>query len=177
MTVIERCAGRVLLLDHAGRVLLLHGGDPARPGLRWWFTPGGGLEPGESTVEAAAREVFEEVGLRVTPADLGEPIVHQTAEFSYDGRDYRQTQDIFLFRVSDWQVDTAGMNDEEQRTITEHRWWSATEIDASDALIYPEELADLVRHHHLSPGPSPAAPVPAVPGVPAPGSLDAREEG
>src|SRR5260221_1051116 len=31
-----------------------------------WAVPGGYMEPGESTTEACAREVFEETGLRVT---------------------------------------------------------------------------------------------------------------
>ncbi|MET0424419.1 MAG: NUDIX domain-containing protein, partial [Actinoplanes sp.] len=48
MTVIDRRAARVLIVDPAGRTLLLHGGDPARPEQRWWFTPGGGLEQGET---------------------------------------------------------------------------------------------------------------------------------
>ena len=145
MTVIDRRAARVLLVDAAGRTLLLHGGDPARPGLRWWFTPGGGLRDGETPAEGAARELLEETGLRVRPADLGEPIWHQVTEFSYDGRDYRQDQDFFLLRVAEWQVDTAGMDADEQETITEHRWWSAAELEASDEQIFPEDIAALLR--------------------------------
>ncbi|MBG0562078.1 NUDIX hydrolase [Actinoplanes aureus] len=145
MTVIDRRAGRVLLVDLAGRVLLLHGGDPARPELRWWFTAGGGLADGETVAEAAARELFEETGLRVAPDDLGGPVWHEITEFSYDGRDYRQEQDFFLLRVADWQVDTAGMDAEEKLTITEHRWWSAAEIEASSEEIFPLDLADLLR--------------------------------
>ncbi|MEV6298653.1 NUDIX domain-containing protein [Actinoplanes sp. NPDC051861] len=145
MTVIDRRAGRVLLVDLAGRVLLLHGGDPARPGTRWWFTAGGGLDDGETVPEAAARELFEETGLRVPPEELGEPVFSEVAEFEYDGRQYRQSQDFFLLRVADWQVDTAGMDAEEQLTIFEHRWWSAAEIEASDELIFPADLADLLR--------------------------------
>ena len=74
MTVIDRRAARVLLVDAAGRALLLHGGDPVRPEQRWWFTPGGGLQAGETPAEGAARELLEETGLRVEPGDLGEPI-------------------------------------------------------------------------------------------------------
>jgi 8-oxo-dGTP pyrophosphatase MutT (NUDIX family) len=145
VTVVERRAARVLLVDSAGRALLLYGGDPARPGTSWWFTPGGGLETGETPAEGAARELFEEVGLRVEPGALGEPIWHHVTEFSYDGRLYSQNQDFFVLRVPGWQVDFTGMDDEEKATITDHRWWSADEIEASSESIYPIELPGLLR--------------------------------
>ena len=145
MTVTDRRAARVLLIDAAGRTLLLHGGDPARPGERWWFTPGGGLDEGETLAEGAARELFEETGLRVDPAELGPPVWHEVTEFSYREMDYRQEQDFFLLRVDEWRVDTAGMDDDEQQTITEHRWWSAAEIEASTEQIFPAGLAAMMR--------------------------------
>lgn len=145
MTVVERRAARVLLVDSAGRALLLLGSDPARPGTSWWFTPGGGLETGETPAESAARELFEEVGLKVEPAELGEPFWRHVAEFSYDGRQYNQAQEFFLLRVPGWQVDFAGMDAEERATITDHRWWSADEIEASPESIFPVELPDLLR--------------------------------
>jgi NUDIX domain len=48
-----RQAGRVLVIDPAGRVLLLEGFDPAQPDRRYWVTIGGGLDGGESTAQAA----------------------------------------------------------------------------------------------------------------------------
>jgi 8-oxo-dGTP pyrophosphatase MutT (NUDIX family) len=145
VTVIDRRAARVLLVDRAERALLLHGGDPARPGERWWFTPGGGLNGEETPAEGAARELAEETGLRVEPGELGEPIWHQVTEFRYRERQYRQDQEFFLLRVADWQVDTAGMDEDEQLTVTDHRWWSAVELDATTDRVYPEELPDLLR--------------------------------
>jgi 8-oxo-dGTP pyrophosphatase MutT (NUDIX family) len=137
VTVIDRRAARVLLIDAAERTLLLHGGDPARPDQRWWFTPGGGLDEGETPAQGAARELHEETGLKVEPEALGEPVHHD--------RQYRQTQDFFLLRVPEWQVDTAGLDADEQRTITDHRWWSAPELDAATEQIFPAGLAGLLR--------------------------------
>ena len=145
MTILDRRAARVVLIDGADRTLLLRGGDPARPGLHWWFTPGGGLNDGESPAEGAARELFEETGLRVLPAALGEPVWHQVTDFSYDNRRYRQDQDFYLVRVTEWEVDTAGFDVEEQLTIDAHRWWSAAELAATDEAVYPVELPDLLR--------------------------------
>ena len=145
MTVIDRRAARVVLVDRADRTLLLRGADPARPGMRWWFPPGGGLDPGESPAQGAARELFEETGLRVDPAELGEPVWHQITHFSYDNRQYRQEQEFYVVRVPEWQIDTTGFDIEEQRTIDDHRWWSVAELEATAETVYPEELADLLR--------------------------------
>ncbi|HEU4349025.1 MAG TPA: NUDIX domain-containing protein [Actinoplanes sp.] len=145
MTVLDRRAARVVLVDRADRTLLLRGGDPARPGLRWWFTPGGGLNEGETAAEGAVRELYEETGLRLAPEDLGESFWHQVTHFSYDNRSYRQEQDFYLARVAEWQVDTAGFDIEEQRTIDDHRWWTVAELEATAETVYPENLAELLR--------------------------------
>ncbi|WP_336208657.1 NUDIX hydrolase [Nonomuraea sp. LPB2021202275-12-8] len=55
-----------LVLDSAGRTLLTH---VDRPG-RGWEIPGGHLDPGETPVRAAARELAEETGLRLEPSQL-----------------------------------------------------------------------------------------------------------
>ena len=60
-----RDAARVLVIDETDQILLIRGQDPSRPEIgSWWYAPGGGLEPGESHSEAAARELWEETGLR-----------------------------------------------------------------------------------------------------------------
>ncbi|XVU29939.1 NUDIX domain-containing protein [Actinoplanes sp. CA-054009] len=72
MTTYARRTGRVVLLDSLDRLLLLRcalaPGNPEKGHA--WFTPGGGLEPGEDPAEGAARELHEEVGLSVSTADL-----------------------------------------------------------------------------------------------------------
>jgi 8-oxo-dGTP pyrophosphatase MutT (NUDIX family) len=55
----------LVALWHAGRLLLVH---VRHRGC--WELPGGGIDPGESPREAATRELWEEAGQRVAPADL-----------------------------------------------------------------------------------------------------------
>jgi ADP-ribose pyrophosphatase YjhB (NUDIX family) len=56
------CAGAVVR-DDTGRLLLVRRANEPSRGL--WSLPGGRIEPGETAPVAAAREVFEETGLRV----------------------------------------------------------------------------------------------------------------
>lgn len=62
----------VALLDPKGRVLMQQRlADAAHGGL--WEFPGGKLEPCESPEQAAARELAEELGIAIDPADC-EPV-------------------------------------------------------------------------------------------------------
>jgi 8-oxo-dGTP pyrophosphatase MutT (NUDIX family) len=142
-----RRAARVLLVDAAGRLLLFRGFDPARPEHgRWWFTPGGGLDPGETYAQGAARELAEETGLRLTPAELGEPVHADVVEFPFDGVWYRQEQQFFLVRVAAHEVDTAGFSEVERGSVDGHRWWSAHELSGTAERYYPVDLADVLAH-------------------------------
>ncbi|HEY3696993.1 NUDIX domain-containing protein [Phenylobacterium sp.] len=60
----RRLTARVLLFDPLDRILLMRGRFEGAPDAeRFWFTVGGGVEPGESLMQAAAREIAEETGL------------------------------------------------------------------------------------------------------------------
>ena len=63
---------RIVLTDHDGRVLMLQraGDDDVLPGA--WELPGGGIDPGETAREAAARELHEEAGVAVGADALAE---------------------------------------------------------------------------------------------------------
>lgn len=67
-----------IIEDHNGCILLVR--DQSRSDERWDL-PGGGVDPGESVLEALAREVKEEVDLDVT----GEPQkICEFVEYFYD---------------------------------------------------------------------------------------------
>ncbi len=59
-----RACGALL---HDDRVLMVRHAEPMRS---YWTLPGGAVEAGETPAEAAAREVWEETGLRTTAVRL-----------------------------------------------------------------------------------------------------------
>ncbi len=64
------------------KVLLIRRGKPPRAGQ--WSLPGGAQELGETVAEAAAREVFEETGVRIAAPKLVEVV--DSLERAEDGR-------------------------------------------------------------------------------------------
>lgn len=144
-TFVERTAARVLLLDAEGRVLLFRGGDPASPERgTWWFTPGGGLDPGESLVDGAVRELFEETGLRCRPEQLGHPVHAEESLFDFAGMRVAQQQTFFVLRVDGHEVDTSGFEALEASSIVEHRWWDRETLRATGEVVYPLCISELL---------------------------------
>jgi ADP-ribose pyrophosphatase YjhB (NUDIX family) len=140
-----RRAARVLLIDGQDRVLLFRGFDPDRPGFRYWFTAGGGLDDDETSTAGAVRELREETGLALPPDALGEPVWHETTDFPFEGIWYHQEQDFYLVRVDSWAVSDAGFDAVERRSIDSHRWWSIAELEETEERYYPPELPRLLR--------------------------------
>jgi len=143
MKVAERAGARVVVLDGAERVLLLRGRDPAQPGGQpWWFTPGGGLNLGETAEQAARRELLEETGL--DPVDLTPLPWWRKVEFDFAGQRYQQEERYFLAHVNDTAVHRNDITDLEREVLIGHRWWHLPDLATTKDTVYPRRLASLV---------------------------------
>jgi 8-oxo-dGTP pyrophosphatase MutT (NUDIX family) len=137
---VVRDAARVLLLDDADRVLLLRFAD-LRTGARVWVTPGGAVEPGETSERAALRELEEETGLR--DIELGPLVGDHRNHFVWNGRSYRQHDRYFVARAARAPVLSApGL--EFGELLVAARWWDAVELAARAEPYAPFDLADRV---------------------------------
>jgi 8-oxo-dGTP pyrophosphatase MutT (NUDIX family) len=146
----HRTSARVVLLDDTGAVLLLCGSDPAladRHPPKWWFTVGGEVQEGERLAEAAARELAEETGLRVAPAEMVGPVWRRDEVFEFNGSLIDSEEFYFVHRTQRFEPSRTGRTELERSYIHGHRWCDAADIAALVAAgetVYPTQLSGLL---------------------------------
>jgi len=142
----HRRTGRVIPVAADGRVLLLHGFEPARPDWWFWFTIGGAVEPGETVRQAAARELAEEVGIVLPEEALGEPYLEAGIEFDWGDRHIVQHQTFHAVALADApEPDLSGLDGLERSTIDTAGWVSPDDLASGRAEPVAPELIDYVR--------------------------------
>lgn len=154
-----RHTARIILADNEDRILLFRFVDPESltPGGAWWGTPGGGVDAGESLAQAAARELFEETGLRVPPARFDRIVAGNRGVARFAGLERWFENHYYFLRAERFELNASGWEEIERGLIAEHRWWPVDELAATDAIIHPPGLARILPE--LLAGRRPAEPV------------------
>ena len=143
---LERDAVRVVLTDGGGRVLLFHVLTPDQEPDGWWELPGGGLGPGESYLEAALREIREETGLLLDPAQVSPPSWRRDTTWVSRGKRRLQHEVVVHARVTADQpaIIDGGRTPQEVEDFVTFRWWRVPDITGSQARFYPGRLPELL---------------------------------
>lgn len=150
-----RPTARVVLLDRDDRILLMKGRLPSAPdGEGAWFTVGGGVEPGETTAEAALREIQEETG--ILDAELG-PVLWRREGVMRLPEPTMLQEWYFLARCDGAEPDRAGWLAHEHDLIDDIRWWRLQELLTTTDRVFPPGLAQLLGE--VIAGRLPAAPL------------------
>lgn len=126
-----------VIITNDDKILLVKHVHPDT-GFEWWVPPGGGVDDKDESIFAcAARETFEETGLKVELSDI-----HYVREF-YD-KAY-ETLNIEFFIVADKYEGSVSMENikgsgPDEDFIKEIRWLSKKDLE--DKVVFPEILKD-----------------------------------
>jgi protein tyrosine/serine phosphatase/ADP-ribose pyrophosphatase YjhB (NUDIX family) len=139
----ERRSARVILVSAAQQVLLIRFVvERQHKPFVFWATPGGGVENGETDLEAARRELDEELALDIA---LTGPIHTFTSIFEHEGKPINGVDVFFLGRHEPQGVALHFKTEAERTAMKEIRWWTITELERSSEAIFPPDLARLLR--------------------------------
>ncbi|GGF32688.1 NUDIX hydrolase [Subtercola lobariae] len=138
---------RVLLFDKTDAVLLFFTKAQVDTNPTRWVTPGGHVERGETHLQGAARELFEETGLEVAPDALGSPV--WSREFSDErepGVFKTNYEEWFVYRTTRFTPSSAGWTESELVDMEASKWWTVGELEQTDELFEPAELISVIRN-------------------------------
>lgn len=133
----------MLCLDAEDRVLLLHFRDPF-DGHQLWEPPGGGLEPGESPLEAVVREWGEETSLPLP--QLAATSTYVARDVVWRGARWVVDEEFFLGRLKGpgAAIPLEGV-DQEMDAYLGAAWVPWREVEALDDPVEPDLLPTLRR--------------------------------
>jgi tagatose 6-phosphate kinase len=139
-----RAAVRVICLDSEGRVLLQRWRDPVS-GSHIWEPPGGGIEDGETPIDAARRELSEETGLDPSAIGAESVAVHRDAEWK--GRRFVGVEPFFLARYAEPRpaIEPAALTAEDKENLVEQAWVHWSELQALPGRVEPPQLLYVLR--------------------------------
>lgn len=145
---IHRLGARVLLIrtgEDGPEMLMVRGHDPHDVARTFWFTPGGGLEQGETMRAAAVRELAEETGYVLEEDELVGPVWRRVALFDFASQPYTQAEEVYVGRVADAERRSrtaAEWTAVEQETIDELRWMSEPALREAPIEVFPAQLRE-----------------------------------
>ncbi|MEU7281068.1 NUDIX domain-containing protein [Streptomyces sp. NPDC045431] len=144
METTHRPATRVICLDAAHRLLLMRWRDP-HSGNWLWEPPGGGIEPGETPLVAARRELAEETGL--DPAAVLDRSVPVDRDTWWNGKHHTGTELFFVARFAEERppLSRSGLLPAELASLDTHAWVPWPELGALSDPVEPPQLPDVLR--------------------------------
>lgn len=141
---------RLLILNDKNETLLsrYEGLDIYEPGFgrldSHWETIGGGIDEGETLLEAAMREAYEESGLTADDINVGPVIWQGQNEIVFNGK-HRTAHHTYMLaymkrEIAAEDIIPQGLTEEELGFMVGFKWWSTDELKITTENIIPPTL-------------------------------------
>ena len=138
----KRPAARVVLLNRSNEIFLVNAEDPLDPFKpSWWEIPGGGIDLGEDSGVAAARELWEETGIE---AEMGPVVWTQQVQFTFGGYFFDSDEKIHVAWCDGGEYRPQHLEALEAAAFLGARWWGVDELLASDVPVLPTRLREFL---------------------------------
>jgi 8-oxo-dGTP pyrophosphatase MutT (NUDIX family) len=109
----------------------------------WWEIPGGGVDRGEESQDAAKRELYEECGF--ADVEIGPCIWTQYVEFDFAMYHFKSDERIHVAYTDEGREwDPQGLEALEAAAFGQARWWTLEELLASDVATLPARLKEFL---------------------------------
>lgn len=120
-----------------------------------WITPGGSLEAGESFTDALKRELFEELGIKIT--QVCPEVYYRNPIYTLKtGEKVQSVERFFLVSLDNESFSFEHWTESEKKRMLEGKWWSVEEIKQSREEFFSKDIIEIMTE--LSDGKLPMEP-------------------
>ncbi len=143
--VVTRKSSRAIVLNKQNQIFLFcYTFDFFAEKESIWITPGGALEEGESFEEALKREVYEELGMKLT--EEVPYVFYRTPLYELkNGETVRSEERFYLVYCDEESFSCVGWSESETKRMTAGKWWSAKEIKRSGEKFFSEDVVGMLE--------------------------------
>ena len=134
---------RIILINPDNEILLMCANDPKTTSTdgtyngRFWFTIGGEVEPEETDIQAAVRELHEETGLTQADVEFGPIVWFGSCDLVLSGTLKRLNQKFIVAHTNNKNISMDNFTESEKSVIERMEWFSLDKIKNHQDIIYP----------------------------------------